>query len=62
MAIINIPDFSLLDIIDPQPKRIKYFLSVIISYMRLKDQEEAYCKEDMSRNVSYILVKYSYIC
>jgi len=51
MDILNIQDFSLLDIIDPQSKRIKFILSVVISYMRLKDQEEETYRGLMRNNV-----------
>jgi len=51
MDILNIQDFSLLDIIDPQSKRIKFILSVVISYMRLKDQEEDNYRGLMIKNV-----------
>jgi len=47
---LNIQDFSLLDIIDPQSKRIKSILSVIINYMRLKDHEEESYKGLMVKN------------
>jgi len=57
MDLLEIEDFSLVDIIDPQPKRIKYLLSIIISYIQLKDREEENNREKILKNV--IIRKFS---
>lgn len=54
LQLANIQDFSLLDIIDPPPKLAKTLLSILISFIKHKNQEEEILKGKLESHVSSI--------
>ena len=51
MQLVNIMDFSLVDLIDPQGRRLKYILTCIKNYMKYREREMNNFKDTLDKNV-----------